>query len=325
VGERDNVTDDKNFKKLVREEARRSGRAYTDVRARLRPPGPDAPTPPAPAEEVADRFEAIVAAIEQHIYGKHETVRLVATALLVPGNALFTDVHGNGMTALAMGVAAAIGAEVVSVDGRTGLDLTSLSSWGPDDVVVVSHFDGLTSAEQTAVIEAQFLPAIVLAKRHPIPDRMPHPPDDDTRERFLFGLNLGYADADTEFRIVSAVRDGGAQPSSPADPVSPQQLSAMRAAARAVDVPDEVRRFAVAAVASTRADEALLMGASAGATIALVQGAAAVAVADGRNRAQLDDAAALVRAAISHRVVFRPDVEPDLDEVVARALQAASV
>ena len=315
-----NVTDDKNFKHLVRDEARRTGRPYTEVRAELRPP-PQEPHPvaaPMDPAEVADRFEAIVASIDSWILGKHEMVRLVATALIVPGNALFTDVPGNGMTALGQGAAAAIGGRLVSIDGRTGFDASAAAGWRPGDVVVVSHFDGLDVASQVAIIEASKTPAIVLAKRHPIADRMPHPPDDDTRERFIFGLQLGYANSETEIQILAG---NAAIPSRAA--VDAAGLARMRAATAAVNVPEDVRRFAVDAIAATRTDEALLIGGSTVTTFALVRAAAAIAVADGRAEPSIDDVRPLLRPVLAHRVVFRPDGHHDLDAVIERATNAA--
>jgi MoxR-like ATPase len=305
------MTDDKNFKHLVRDEARRQGRTYTDVRAELRPPGQAAAEvpPPEPAA-VAERFEAIIAAIERWIYGKSDTVRLVATALVVPGNVLCTGVAGNGMTALGLGVAAAIGGQLVSIDGRTGFEPAETARWRPDDVVLISNFDGLDPAAQVAIVEAGHVPAIVLAKRHPIEGRMPHPPDDDTRERFLFGVEFGYVDADTELRILQEARDGSAGDGSLGPAVDVGGLAAMRAAAAAVDVPDDVRRFVVDAVAATRRDASLLLGASTVATLALVRATAAASITSGRTRATIADARAMLDPVLSHRLVFAPGAAP---------------
>lgn len=197
------MTDDKEFKQLVRAEARRSGRPYSAVREELRPAA--APVP-LDADEVARRFNAVVATIESWVYGASELARLVTAALLVPGNVLIRALPGNGMTALGQGVAAAVGGQLAPVDGRTGLDASVIASWRPDDVVVISHFDGLDRAAQVAAIEASGVPAILLAKVHRIPDRMPFPPDDETLERFLFRLELAPADQDAELRIVEESR-----------------------------------------------------------------------------------------------------------------------
>ena len=306
------MTDDKDFKQLVRDEARRTGRRYTEVRTELRPDVPAEPMEPA---EVKERFDEVVSAIETWVYGKHEVVQLVATALLVPGNVLFRDMPGNGMTMLGNGVAAAIGADPIAIDGRSGLNGRGAAAWRPNDVVVISHLDGLSRADQLAVVQAGRTPTIVLAKRHVLDERMPYPPDDETRDRFLFGLSLGYADSDTELRIVNEVRDRSAGPRQQ-NAISLHELAAMRAAATAVEVPENVRRFIVAAMAATRTDDALLLGASSVATLALVQATAAAAVADGRATASVEDAQRMLGPTLAHRVVFRDGFA--IRELVAR-------
>ncbi len=272
--------------------------------------------------EVAERFEAIVSAIDSVFLGKHEMVRLLATALLVPGHVLYTDVAGNGMTALGMGVAAAIGGRLVSVDGRTGFDRSETVEWRADDVIVVSHFDGLDTAAQVAIIEAGGTPAIVLAKRHPIAGRMPHPPDDDTRERFLFGLQLGYADGETEMRILAAVSSGNTG-DTPAAAIDAAGVAGMRSAVAAVNTPDDVRRFAVDAIAATRHDPALALGGSTVTTVALVRAAAAAAIADGRGQATIDDVRRVLWPVLAHRVVFQPGIEADLSSMIERSISRA--
>ena len=298
------MTDDKDFKQLVRAEARRTGRRYTAVREDLRGPGHQPPRTPLAAAQVRERFDAIVQTIESWVYGAPELVRLVATALLVPGNVLVRAMPGNGMTALGQGVAAAIGGQLYAIDGRTGLDPGDLAAWRPDDVVVIAHFDGLQRADQVAVIEASRVPAIVLAKVHRIPDRMPVPPDDDTRERFLFGADLAPADPDTELRVLDEALAGSAQRRT--DPVVDLAgLQAMRAMVTSVEVPPDVRRFVVDTTAAIRAEEGVVIGPSIIAAVALVQATAAVAAAAGRVQATVDDARSVISPVLDHRVVRR--------------------
>ena len=298
------MTDDKNFKRLVRDEARQSGRRYTEVRSVMRPGSAPPTVEPMAPDEVARRYDDIVTSITQGVYGKDELVRLVALALVVPGNVLLRGGPGNGMTVLGLSVADAIGGRGISIDGRTGLAGAPPATWQAGDVIVLSHFDGLEPADQVAVLEASRRPALVLAKRHPIAERMPYPPDDDTRERFLFGAELDYGDFETELRIVNEVRDGRIERTA-TGAVDRVALDAMRQAAARVTVPDDVRRFAVEAIAATRTDPAVLLGASTVATLGLVQAAAAAAVTSGRDTATVDDVNAVLPAILHHRVVYR--------------------
>jgi MoxR-like ATPase len=307
------MTDDKHFKHLVRDEARRTGRRYTEVRDELRPPLPPEAIAVLRPAEVRDRFRAIVDAVGTWIYGADALVEAVALALITPGSVLLRGGPGNGMTALGQGVAAAIGGELLSIDGRAGLGDDGPLTWTSDDVVVISHFDGLAPADQVAVIEARMQPAIVLAKRHPVAERMPHPPDDEMRERFLFGAELLAPDVATSLRIVSAVQDRSTAALTPAhrDAVDGAGLRAMRAAVDAVDVPEDVRRFIVEQAAATRTESSLLLGVSTVATLDLLRATAARAVADGRGVADVGDAQRVVQLVFAHRVVPKdPAVRP---------------
>jgi MoxR-like ATPase len=309
------VTDDKEFKQLVRAEARRSGRRYTSVREELR--STSAPEPFG-TQEVRARYDAIVAAIETWVYGAHALARLVAAALLVPGNVLVRALPGNGMTALGQGVAAAIGGHLFSIDGRTGLDPSDIAAWRPDDVVVIAHFDGLERAAQVAVIEASGVPAILLAKVHRIPDRMPFPPDDDTRERFLFRGELAPADPETELRIVDESRSGAHAGGSSKTVVDLDDLGAMRAAAASVEVPPDVRRFVVEVTAAIRADEEVVIGPSTIAALALVRAAAAMAAAAGRQSASVDDVEGVLVPVLGHRILFRDGADGASRDLIGR-------
>lgn len=299
------MTDDKHFKHLVRGEARRTGRRYTEVRDDFRPPRPRDDDPEVTPAEVGRRFRAVVEAIGTWIYGADDVVELVALALITPGSVLLAGGPGNGMSALGQGVAAAIGGTLVSIDGRAGLGEHGPAAWTADDVVVISHFDGLAPAEQVAVLEARTKPAIVLAKRHPIPDRMPHPPDDEMRERFLFGGDLVAPDVDTSLKIVSALRDRSPLTTARRDAIDGNGLQAMRSVVDDVDVPDDVRRFIVDQAAATRIDPSLLLGVSTVATLDLMRATAARAAADGRSTATVDDAQRLLTPVFTHRVVQR--------------------
>lgn len=309
------MTDDKEFKQLVRAEARRSGRRYTSVREELRSPRESESLE---VSEVRARYDSIVATIESWVYGAPELARFVAAALLVPGNVLVRALPGNGMTALGKGVAAAIGGELFSIDGRTGLDPSDVAAWRPDDVVVIAHFDGLDRASQVAVIEASRVPAILLAKVHRIPDRMPFPPDDDTLERFLFRLELAPADPDTELRIVDESRSGGTHGQMNAPVVDLEDLRSMRAAAADLDVPTEVRRFVVDTTAAIRADENVVIGPSIIAALAVVQAAAALAAASGRTSASIDDVRSALIPVLGHRTLLRESYDGSSHDLIER-------
>ena len=316
------MTDDKDFKHLVRAEARRSGRRYTDVRAELRSPGGGgggAPTRLA-SDDAAARFAEVIAAMETWFFGPPDVPKLVALALVVPGNVLVRTAPGNGMTVLGQSVAAAIGGRLVSIDGRGGFGADPPETWGPDDVVVIGHLDGMQPGDQAAVVQGSGRAAVVLAKRHPIAERMPFPPDDETRERFLFGFDLADIDEQTQRKILDQARDHTSAPRRD-QVVSTAELGRWRAAASEVELPDAVRSAIVTVVDAARKDPAVLIGPSTVATLGLAQAAAAAALVDGRTSASIADVDELLHAVFAHRIVLR-SAEPDgVDAVIDRLRQ----
>ncbi|HUS60866.1 MAG TPA: hypothetical protein VMY34_01635, partial [Acidimicrobiales bacterium] len=226
---------------------------------------------------------------------------------------------GNGMTALGEAVAAAIGARIISIDGRDGLGSAPPESWRSEDVVVIAHLDGLEPAEQVAVIGAGKLPAIVLAKCNPTPGRMPYPPDDDTRERFLVGGILGYPDRETALQIIEVARRGF--DANDAEGIGLDELDRMRAAARAVVMPAEVDAFVVDAVEATRRHESVLIGGSVVALLDIVRVASAIAVSAGRTAASIADAEAAMVPVLAHRLVMTDGADPGT--VIHRAIEEA--
>lgn len=311
------MTEDKGFKHFVRDEAQKTGRRYSEVRSKLRPPveGRSAGGRLG-VEEVAARLASIEEVAGGWVYDKGEILHLVALALIVPGSVLLKGTAGNGMTALGKGVAAAIGGQLVYVDGRSGFDAAEAEEWDWPDVVLVGNFDGMDHAAQAAVVEARSRPAVLLAKCHAVPDRMPYPPDDDTLERFLFGAHFGYVEAESELRIIDEIRSGADRPEAPT--VAPIDLEAMRQTAREVEIPDEVSRFAVDAMGRLRRDPAVLLAGGTVATVGLVQASAASALADGRSRATTDDVRRMLRPVLGHRVVLRPGIDLAVDDLIDR-------
>jgi MoxR-like ATPase len=230
----------------------------------------------------------------------------VALALVVPGNVLVRTAPGNGMTVLGESVAAAIGGRLVSIDGRGGFGGDHPETWKASDVVVIGHLDGMQPGEQAAVVQASGRAAVVLAKRHPIAERMPFPPDDETRERFLFGFDLADIDLETQRRILDNARDHTHAPHR--EPVvSIEELARWREIAGAVDLPDEVRTAIVSVVDAARKDPAVLIGPSTVATLGLAQAAAAAALVDGRTSATVADVEGLLHPVFAHRIVLRTE------------------
>ena len=106
--------------------------------------------------------------------------------------------------------------------------------------------------------------AVVLAKRHPIAERMPFPPDDETRQRFLFGFEWRGprpGDAAEDSRQLPR-SDGDAAPR--AASCLPTSSPGGRAAAADVEFPDDVPAHACRSSAPARKEPSVFIGPSSG-------------------------------------------------------------
>jgi MoxR-like ATPase len=95
-----------------------------------------------------------------------------------------------------------------------------------------------------------------------------------------------------------------------------------------VRVDDSLLEYIADIVGRTRSHRSLYFGASPRASIALLAGAQAHAVAAGRDYAIPDDVKALASAAIRHRVGLQPDAEIEgvsADDCVAEILREVRV
>jgi MoxR-like ATPase len=92
---------------------------------------------------------------------------------------------------------------------------------------------------------------------------------------------------------------------------------------REIKVKQEIREYIVALVAATRKHPHVYLGASPRGSLALFHAAQARAALDGRDYVDVDDVQALLKPALSHRIILQPNLRRDdvtvltvLDEVL---------
>lgn len=128
---------------------------------------------------------------------------------------------------------------------------------------------------------------------------------------------------DVELRIVEESRSGRATRAMNEPVVNLDGLLAMRAAAAAVDIPTDVRRFVVETTAAIRADENVVIGPSTIAAVAVVKAAAAIAAAHGRRSASIDDVASVLVPVLDHRLLLRSPADGAGRELIERTISRA--
>jgi MoxR-like ATPase len=175
-------------------------------------------------------------------------------------------------------------------------------------------------------------PYAVFATQNPIEQEGTYPLPEAQLDRFLFQIDVGYPSARDELEIVK--RTTAPHDDAPNAVLTRPEILALQDLVPRVPVADHVVETAVALVRKTRPDdpsstarvrELVAFGAGPRASQALVLGAKARAVLDGRFAAEVEDVHALALPVLRHRIVpsFRAEAEgvraSDLVSEIARA------
>ena len=170
--------------------------------------------------------------------------------------------------------------------------------------------------EYQVTLEGQTLPLpkpfMVLATQNPVETEGTYPLPEAQLDRFLFKIEIGYPSAAEEVGVVVRATADQAGDELPLADVKPCLDAAARgsacsrlAAAQRVD--EQVIDYAVRIVRATRDYAGLAIGSGSRGALALVRGARAVALLDGRGFVTPDDVKRIALPALRHRVALAPD------------------
>ena len=266
------------------------------------------------------------------IVGMDDVIELLLVALLCEGHVLIEDVPGIGKTTLAKALACSLGCTFRRIQFTPDLlptDITGVSVFnqatlqfefrpGPvfSQVVLADEINRAGPRTQSALLEAMQerqvtgdgvtrpleRPFLVLATQNPIELEGTFPLPEAQLDRFLLRLNLGYPEPDEERAILRRYR--AEDPLVDLQPVlSAEEIVALAAQARQVFVHEAVEGYIVDLVRATRSSEALSLGASPRATLALYHAAQALAALHGRDYVLPDDVLALSQPVLAHRLI----------------------
>jgi MoxR-like ATPase len=284
------------------------------------------------------RCRAVLEEVERAIVGKRAAVELVLMGILASGHVLIEDLPGSGKTLLARSFAAVLGLDFTRVQFTPDMlpaDLTGAPVYDPGTAEVVFRpgpvFTQLMLADeinrtppktQAALLEAMAeqqvsvdgrtrplpRPFIVLATDNPIEYEGTYPLPEAQLDRFALRISLGHLTAEQENEMVTRRLDRGL-----AEPVLTERLTArelldMRHSVEQVHVDQDVVAYAVELTAATRAHPKVRVGASARATLTLVQLARAHALLAGHDFLLPEDLKSVAVPALAHRLVLRPEM-----------------
>jgi len=288
--------------------------------------------PQSPLESVASAAQRLKVAAGRVVVGQERALELLLVALLAEGHVLLEDVPGVGKTLMARTLARCLGCEFRRLQFTPDLlpsDVTGLSYFnqrsqdfefrpGPifTNVLLADEINRATPRTQSALLESMEehqvtvegetravpRPFMVLATQNPVELEGTFPLPEAQLDRFLLRVALGYPSVNEEKAILRRFRER-----SPLEDVQPVlssgELLALQAASRRVHVGEAVEDYLVSVVRATREHDALDLGASPRASLALYRSSQALAAMNGREYVLPDDVKRLAPPVLGHRLL----------------------
>ena len=297
-------------------------------------------------------------AIVQAMVGQTSVVDEVLLALVASGHVLIEGVPGLGKTLLVRALAQAIALPYARIQFTPDMmpsDITGHAVLDPGSrelrvvrgpvftqILLADEINRAPAKTQSALLEVmqeyqvtlegQTLPLptpfMVLATQNPVETEGTYPLPEAQLDRFLFKVEIDYPSAEEEVSVVvrsTVDRAGNDLPLAGVKAcLDRAAVVALQASAARQRVDEHVIDYAVRIVRATRQSIGLALGAGSRGALALVRGARAAALMDGRPYVTPDDVRRVALPALRHRVALAPDallegrtVNALLDEIVS--------
>lgn len=318
-------------------------------------------------EQITAGREKIEQELGRVIIGQKDAVEEILITLFAGGNCLITGVPGLAKTLMVRAIAgifdldfhriqftpdlmpADITGTEILIDGQNGRELQFVKGPVFTNVLLADEINRTPPKTQAALLEAMQekqvsvggtsrdlpKPFFVLATQNPIEMEGTYPLPEAQLDRFLLNVFIDYLPEEDEVKVVSETTSRVDAQTSPV--FKAEDVLRIQSVVRKVPVADSVVRYAVRLAASSRPGQAntpdfvnewINWGAGLRAGQALIIGAKARALLQGRSHVTPDDVKALAVPVLRHRILpnFKAEAEGvDADQVIAMLVETVPV
>jgi MoxR-like ATPase len=310
--------------------------------------------------KLSKAVEQIKATLATIIVGQHDSIDLLIAGILADGHILIEGVPGVAKTLTAKLIAKTIDARYSRIQFTPDLmpsDILGTSVFNPKttefefkqgpifgNIILIDEINRAPAKTQSAlfeVMEERQLtidghrykmeePFTVFATQNPVEQEGTYRLPEAQLDRFLFKIEVKYPTLEEEIAILT--RQHQQKTTDQLNEIKPLLAAAdindLRQQVRALHVEDKILEFTAKIIHETRNSKSLQLGGSPRASLAIVNGAKALAATRGRDFVTPDDIIYVAAPVLRHRIMLTPDKEMEgvtPDEVITQVIQKIEV